>query len=405
MHVMAKRKMITGNSELMRNLNRTLIIKTIMERGKISRSEIENFTSLTMPTVMRIVESLMEEGLVIEVGKGSSSGGRRPTMLQMNPSSMYFIGVSVRRVLIVVLTDVSGNIISRYECHTKYDDTTETVLEQILHGFDHVIRSSGVNPSKLVAASIGLPGTKFKHKSLKSEYPFDNWANFDKKSWVDSAKFPCPVEIENIARLGALGELVFGIGQKERNFIYIFVDYGVGSGSVVNGKLFTGNNGVAGELGHMVINDGGYPCYCGNKGCLEMYCSTFAIINNILSDQKADPKLVQKLRLNKDFNYVIKAAHQGDELATRLIKDSARMLGIGISNIINLLNPAMIILGGELPDNYPEYMKISTPFISDGIFRNLANDVLITPSKLGNNSQVMGAVALAMAKVFDHMNH
>ncbi|MCL2035448.1 MAG: ROK family protein [Oscillospiraceae bacterium] len=398
------RKMVTGNSVFIRKMNRSLILKTIIENKSISRSGLEAQTSLALPTIMRIVSILIEEGLVVEVGKGDSSGGRKPTMLEMKSDCMYFIGVSVQRVTHVILTDVSGNIISGYHCDTTYDAKLESLLKQILEGIDIVISQSKVDPSKIKYAGIGIPGTKFKHEITSIDFPFYNaWADFDPLEWKESGKFPCPVEFENVAKLGALGEFLFGAAKNCSNFIYIFADCGIGAGIVADGKLFTGVNGVAGEFGHTVVELNGRICYCGNKGCLEMYCSSSSLINRFILDEQGDPVLKRKLRDTPDFSIFTSSAYSGDQAALKYIEESANVLGLGAAGLINMFNPPLVIIGGELPQKCPGYTEIVARSAKTAIFRECANKLSIISGSLNDKATVRGAAALAMAQVFDHV--
>ncbi|MCL1896617.1 MAG: ROK family transcriptional regulator [Clostridiales bacterium] len=396
-------KMVTGNPELIRKMNRSLIIKTIMENESISRSQLEVRTSLALPTIMRIVSDLIDEGLVAEVGKGDSSGGRRPVMLRMNTDGMYFIGAGVQRLFHVVLADISGNIIARHNCEMKFDTSSEIFLNQVTEGIDSVVAQSGIDAKKIRFAGIGIPATEFKYDYKGGLFLFDVWVDSAPEDWKGSGKMPCPVLFENNATLGALGELSFGLAKNSNNCIYIAADHGVGSGIVIDGKLFTGTDGVAGEFGHTVVKADGLSCYCGNKGCLEMYCSTSAIINRLLKDKNADPALKAQLAENPDFLLLKSAAYNGDNTAFKYIKESARILGIGIAGLINMFNPDMVIVGGELPESCPGYMDIVAQSAKSGIFRKSASEVDILESGLKSDAIVRGAVALAMAQVFDHI--
>ena len=396
-------KVVTGNPDLIRKMNRSLIIKTIMEKESISRSELEVQTSLALPTIMRIVSALIEEGLVEEVGKGDSSGGRRPVMLKMKSDSMYFIGVGLQRVLYVILADVSGNIIARYNKEMKYHGSIDLIIKQILEGINNVLAQSKIDISRLMFAGLGIPGTEVKQGYDKGINPYDTWVDTDPENWKETREFPCPIVFDNNATLGALGELSFGAARNCRNSIYLHADHGVGSGVVIDGNLYKGSHNVAGEFGHTIIDIDGQPCYCGNKGCLEMYCSTNAIINMLIKDKHADLALVKKLTKNPDFSLVRKAAYHGDKIALKYIEESARVLGMGIASLVNMFNPDKIIVGGELPESCPGYIDIVAESVKKGVFRNRAAEVEILTSELKSDAVVRGAVALAMAQVFDHI--
>jgi len=254
------KKNVTGNSELIRRINRGLIMDAIIELGCVSRTELARKVGLAMPTVMRIVESLIEEKIVIEVGQGNSSGGRKPTLFKLDPDCMYFIGACIQRKLKIVLSDAAGGIVCRDEMVGNYNNLSDGVLDQLVEGIERVIHRSGVPREKVAGAGIGTPGSLFKHCELIQDYPFVDWAQFDIAAWSRSEKLHYPVEFENIPKLGTLGEMRFGHGRDVRNFIYVYADSGVGSGIVADGKLYMGSSGVAGELGHVIVEAGGRPC-------------------------------------------------------------------------------------------------------------------------------------------------
>lgn len=396
------KRLLTGNSGLMRSINRNLIIETIMQRGCISRSEMEVSLGLALPTIIRIVDDLILEGLVIEIGKGDSSGGRKPVLLQINPDAMYFIGVSIQRKLKVVLADAVGTILDRYEVVGNYDNIAEDILEQILEGIHYIIRHSGVNEQKIACIGIGTPGTLFNYGDRIGNCPFKNWAEFDTNIWRESGRFKMPVEFENVAKLGALGELRFGYGKSEKNFIYVFTDYGIGAGIVSEGKLFTGTNGVAGEFGHTIVRQGGEKCYCGNSGCLEMYSATPAIVSK-LKKLSANEKTLLSTYIAQgdlDFSRIIMAIENGDELAIKVIVQAGEMLGIGIGNLVNIINPSMIVIGGELAESCPLYVDSARNTAKQGIFSKRADNIPMNVSQLGNDSVLLGAIALAMNKAY-----
>ena len=397
------KKSVTGNSELIRRINRDLVTNSIIELGCVSRTELARKVGLAMPTVMRIVESLIEEGIVIEVGQGNSSGGRKPTLLRLNQDSMYFIGACIQRKLKIVLSDAAGSIVCRHEVLGNYNNLSDNILDQIVEGVEQIIERSGVPREKIAGAGIGTPGSLFKHCDLIRDYPFVDWAQFDIDTWYSSDKLHFPVEFENIPKLGTLGEMRFGHGRNVRNFIYVYADFGIGSGIVADGKLYMGSKGVAGEFGHTVVEAGGRACYCGNKGCLEMYSASPAIVRELREKMKAGAPTLLKLMCSPEelnFSHVLDALKKNDHLTTAAFEQAGRMLGLGLANLINLFNPEMIIIGGELSD-CRIYVETAKRVAAEGIFLHKANDVRIVTSALAGDDLLKGAISLAMRKVFN----
>ena len=396
------KKGVTGNSELIRKINRGLVTNAIIDMGCVSRTELAAKVGLTMPTVMRIVESLIEEGIVIEIGQGNSSGGRKPTLLKLDPECMYFVGACIQRKLKIVLSDAAGNIVCRHEMLGNYNNISENILDQLVEGIERVIEMSGVPREKIAGAGIGTPGSLFKHCELIREYPFVDWAQFDIDTWYRSEKLHYPVEFENIPKLGTLGEMRFGHGRVVRNFIYVYADFGVGSGIVADGKLYMGSSGVAGEFGHTIVEAGGRACYCGNKGCLEMYSASPAIVRELREKMKTgEATILSRLSTPEELNFshVLEALKKNDHLTTAAFEQAGRMLGLALANLINLFNPEMIIIGGELSD-CRVYVESAKRAAAEGIFLHKANDVRIVTSALGGDDLLKGAISLAMRNVF-----
>ncbi|MGI6215623.1 MAG: ROK family protein [Christensenellales bacterium] len=389
----------TGNPELIRKINIDLIINLIIEFQPISRSEIAKRSGLALPTVMRIVDILIANEILVEVGPGDSTGGRKPTMIQMNESHTYYIGVCIQRKLKVVLANAVGKIISRHESVFNYQQMSANAFEQISSGIQSVINKANVNINNNCFIGIGTPGSSFKHTIMVDNFPFAKWATFDINKWLQENPLPYPAICENIPKLGAMAELRFGSGQNISNFIYIYADFGVGSGLVANGEIYMGSSGVAGELGHMIIEHDGVECYCGNRGCVEMYSSSLAILSNVRKAMSNYNFTVNGISdANKvQFPDALEELNQGNARVEKIFCEAGYYLGIAMANLINLFNPYMIIIGGELSD-CACYVQAAKNQALKHIFLHKAEHVIITTSKLGRDDLLKGAVALAMNK-------
>lgn len=399
---MMLRNSIKGNSEIMRKINTELVINQILADGHVSRSGLARELGLALPTVMRIVDDLLSKGIVVETGLGNSSGGRKPTMLEMNEAHSFYIGVCIQRKLKVVLANAVGKIISYYEKIFDYSDMDSVALDQINEGIRQVIQTAGVVIKDNCWIGLGTPGSNFKASNMTSDHPFSKWATFDRNSWMEEGKLPFPATSENISKLGALAELRFGRGSSVQDFIYIYADIGIGAGIVTNGQLYMGSNGVAGEVGHTVIEQNGRPCYCGNQGCLEMYSSSLVILEELrqLMRRKkicingiSDPAKIQ-------FSDALEAVQLGDEAICGIFQRAGKYLGIGLANLINLFNPQMIFIGGELSD-CACYVEAARESALSRIFLDRAHNVTIETSQLGHDDLLKGAIALAMDGQFN----
>jgi|LSQX01.2.fsa_nt_gb predicted NBD/HSP70 family sugar kinase/predicted transcriptional regulator len=384
-------KKTTGNAKLMREINQGLVLELIKQQGPISRTAIAKRLNLALPTVMRIVDQLLNEGLIIAEGLGDSSGGRPPVLFNINPQSRYLIGVDVKRRLTVILADLMGNKLHREEALTESIAEPAGVIEQISEMVKGIIAKTGVDVEKIAGIGIGTPGMNFKSGSLIESSAFYGWHHVDIQGLL-KGKFSFPVVVENVAKAGALGELWLGKGMGFSNFIYVFADFGVGSGIVVNGQLYRGMTGDAGEFGHTVVEIvDGRQCYCGNSGCLEMYTSIPAIL------KEAEEVLGQS---GVKFQDLVEEAHSGSDPVIEIFRRAGKYLGIGLANLINLYNPEAIILGGEISLFCPWYVESAREHAKKLIFSKRAQKVQILTTGIHEDAGAMGAVALVMNKIF-----
>ncbi len=384
-------KIVIGKPELLKRINRNSVIKLIFKQGKISRSEIAKKTKLALPSVMRIVDGLIEEGLVLDVGKGASKGGRKPNLISLNQDHLYIVGVEIAINVIVVLTDLSGRMIERWESPQMAYETPTKTLEAIKNAVDKLIKTHKIAIDKIAGIGIGTPGTNFKHHRSKSYAILKGWESIDAKAWFED-RYECPVYIDNVARTRTLGELWFGKGREVKNFIYIFVDQGVGCGIVNHSTIYEGANRVAGEFGHTVIEYQGRECYCGNHGCIEMYVSAGAIISEITE--------TLELNSNKKMTFEeIMTYEDREEVHTILIK-SAKILSVGIANLINIFNPQMILVGGTVPINSKVFTTVLLDEVSESIFSKSAVETEIELSEIEMTASGLGSVALVVNETF-----
>lgn len=399
-----KAKNITGNPELMREINRRLVLNLIRDNSPTSRSEIATQLNLALPTVVRLVDSLIEEQFVRETGKGDSSGGRKPVMLEINNESRYIIGVEICRITKAVIMDIGGNIIAKMNELTKAGKGPEVIIGQIISMIKRMMNSSGISTDKIKGIGIGTPGTNFKSGELIEDSVFKGWESVDIEKLVKS-KLEYPVFIDNIAKVLAIGELYLGEGKGIRNFISIFADYGVGSGIVIDGDLYRGKSNVSGEFGHTVVNINGEKCYCGNKGCLEMYTSIPAIIKAVTKEVKKGRSSCIADKISEygediDFQHIVDAQNQGDEVVNSILEKSGSIMGIGVANLINLYNPDMIIMNGEISRNCPVFIEAMKKTALKSVFSHEALNTVITISRHDETAGALGAAAMVMRKMF-----
>ena len=250
---------------------------------------------------------------------------------------------------------------------------------------------------------IGLPGLVDTGSGKLIIAPNLHWNGLPVRDlWMQ--KFNLPVFVENESNNGAMGEFFYGAAYGKSDFIYLGTGIGLGGGIVLNGKLFKGSQGFAGEIGHMKLNSDGEQCGCGDHGCWETYVGPRYItrkIKQILESGKQSiiPELVHHDLNQLTMDIVIEAAKSQDFIATETLKETGVQLGLGISNLANIFNPELIVMGGALSPASPWLIPIIKQSIEKHVLPPLINNLNIVPSKLGQDSNVMGAVALVLDNI------
>jgi len=380
-----------GSKSLLKNLNRSIVINMIREKGPISRVAIAKATGLERASITNIVNYLMRKKLIKEVGQDKSSGGRRPTFLDINYNHKTICGIKieVERILFG-LTNLKGRIISRSEEKFPRGSKSQEILELIINNIDRIIKSTD-----LLGIGIGVSGFVNLEKGISIYSPILNWKNVDLAKPLKE-RYRVPIFISNDVNTLTLAEKWYGAGKKYKNFICITVGEGIGSGIVVDGKFYVGAIGGAGEIGHICIDMNGPKCRCGETGCLEALASDYFLI------EEAKKAIAQgKGKFKKSTpKELLEAAKFGDVVAKDIFKRMGRNLGIGVKNAVNLLNPEAIIIGGERIDAYNFFSSTFKEAIKRHSFPEEAKKLDIILTELGEDGWIIGAATLVIRDFF-----
>ncbi|MFW5992437.1 MAG: ROK family transcriptional regulator [Halanaerobiaceae bacterium] len=268
---------ITGNMDLMRELNTKHILQALRRQSPISRSEIVERTNLTAATVSRIVNKLMEFNLIKEKGFGQSRGGRRPILLELNTEALLTIGIDIEMDEVNgVIIDLDGKILAKKRAANRGNVSEENIL-QLVKGIIYYLLDTADNTDSITGIGIGMHGLVDYARGISIYPPAFGWTNTPVAEPL-KREFDLPVIMENNVRALTLGENWFGAARKLRDFICLKVGPGIGSGIFTDGKLFRGTSNSAGEIGHTMVDEDGPLCTCGNYGCLESLASIPAIV-------------------------------------------------------------------------------------------------------------------------------
>ncbi|HHT06832.1 MAG TPA: ROK family transcriptional regulator [Hydrogenispora sp.] len=390
-----------GNKTLIKDLNRALVLYHLRRHGPLSQAEIAQQTKLSPSTLSKITEELKERKMIKEVGEGPSKGGRKPVFLEFNYDYGYAIGIKieVKRVTIV-LTDLKAQILDKNEMKFDYGTSSDEVIALIIEGITELTARNKGEDRHWLGVGIGVSGLVNKQKGELIYSRLLGWNRVPFRKILQE-KFSVPVYVDNDVNVYTLAELTYGYGQDLNNFILVISGVGIGAGFVFNRQIYRGEFGGAGEVGHMVIFPEGKNCYCGRQGCLEAHAGEKYIIEEtkrLLSADKDSPLYAERSSLT--IERVLAAAEQGDHHARKALYTAGRNLGIGLVNLINIVNPAAIILSGE-NINGIEYMKPGLDeVINENFFNQYCKAFDIRISELGEDAWVIGAATLVINQQF-----
>ncbi|WP_186575969.1 ROK family transcriptional regulator [Aquibacillus kalidii] len=397
-----------GSFQWMKSLNKSIILNEIRKNGPISRAQLAKDIKLTPPTVGSIVKELIEQGIVKESEQGTSQGGRKPTMLVINNEEFYIIGIDAGPSdLEFILSDLAGNIVTHVITEIELGITKEKFLSDLKQGITEILNKHSTIEEKIIGIGVAMHGVVDVDTGTSLFAPILNLRDIPIKEELEK-EFNFTIKVENDARSLALAELWFGLDSDVSSMIAVNIGRGIGAGIIINGKLYRGENNIAGEIGHMTIDINGEKCQCGNNGCLQTVASGPAIIDKVKSElAKGTESMIGSL-IDSDFplsgELVHRAALQGDELAIKVLHDTGRFLGVGLTNLIHVFNPSKIIIGGGVSKAGNFILDPLKQTIAVSALTSETKGTVVVESKLGEHATAKGAVALLLVELFDVSN-
>jgi glucokinase-like ROK family protein len=398
-----KEHFLSSDESRKSSLLKKRIIQYLIISGESSIADISKEIEMSIPTATKLVMELLEEEFVLDSGKQNTNGGRRPNIYGINPESGYFVGVDVQRQLIMIATiDLNGKMIDEHtNIPYKLQNTPES-LDELCATISTYIDSLPVERSKILQVGINLSG----RINTASGYSHSFFC-FDEQplSLLIEQKIGIPVVLENDSRAMAYGEYMAGIVKGEKNVIFINVNWGLGSGLILDGKLYYGKSGYSGEFGHISALDNEIICGCGKKGCLETEASGFAM-QRILKEKYEQGSTtiladILKERGEVSLSDFVDAVLKEDMLAIEIVEHIGINLGRWLAGLINLFNPELVIIGGPLSLTQ-DYIQLPIKSALKKYSLNLVNqDTKLKISKLGERAGLIGACLLSRSKTLD----
>jgi predicted NBD/HSP70 family sugar kinase len=407
------------NAKLVKVHNRALVLKLIQQHEFISRKEISEITGLTQATITKITNALISQGLVVEKGTDAQAQGwgRKPIGLSINKEKHKIISVFLgRSVMRAAVCDLAGNILAKTEeFKNMYIEQGKAIEDEVIRFIDRVIEGSNVDTSNLLGIAIAAPGPINAKKGIllgapgsllkMSEAPFD-WRNVNLAEIVRE-RFRVDVFTDNEANVSALGESWFGKGIGVSNFVLYSVGLGIGSGVIIDGMLYRGEDDVVSEIGHITIDYHGERCVCGNIGCLEMYGSFIKLVESYRLKRgipSGDVAKEDRMEVIREIEDIFQKVKEGDTYAEAAVREISSILGIGAVSLANIFSPEMIIINGNDVGNAD--LSLMVPVIQEsvreGAFSVIANKVKVLNSSLGKDIHLYGGVALVLQDFFSH---
>jgi predicted NBD/HSP70 family sugar kinase len=378
-----------GSLASLRRLNRRRVINALRQHGRISRAEIARRTGLSRSTVSSLVSELQSDGLVVEREEPGAAhgeqGGRPPILLSFDASAGAAVGIDFgHRHVRVAVADLSSTILAERAEPLDTDHAAQEGLDVAIELIDEALAEAGVDRSRVIGAGLGLPGPIDQGDGvIGSSAILPGWVGVAAAEEV-RGRLDVPVVVDNDANLGALAEFTRGAGRGATDLVYLKVSSGIGAGLILGGRLYRGWGGMAGELGHVLVDPEGAVCRCGNRGCLETAASTGALLE-MLRRSHGELTVPEMLALARD----------GDLGCRRVIADAGRVVGSAAAFVFNVLNPQRLVVGGDL--------AAAGDLLLDGVRSSVrlaalpaaADAARVVAGVLGDRAQVLGALALA----------
>ena len=380
-----------GSPPSLRAPNRLRVLQALQVLGVTSRADLARRTGLSRSTVSTIVAGLQAEGIVVDRDpdpdvRVAGGGGRPPALIALDPGAGLAIGIDFgKRHLAVALADLSHELVAEEWRDMPDDYAAEEGMERAAELVELLLDGAGAESGRVLGVGMGLPGPVHRSGVVGSSAILPGWAGTHAAERM-GARLDMKVWLRNDANLGALAESVWGAGRGVGGLVYLKLATGIGAGIVLDGRLFEGAGGTAGEIGHTSLDETGDICRCGSRGCLETYASGTAIAS----------LLSRSLGETLTLDDVLERAVRGEPGCRRALADAGRHIGAAVADLCNLINPERIVVGGSMAVAGDMLLDPLREAVGLRAIPSAAEDVQIVPGELGERAELLGAVALVL---------
>ncbi|MBW5397479.1 ROK family transcriptional regulator [Brachyspira pilosicoli] len=380
----------------MQEMNRYLIIKLLMQLGICSRVELSKLSGLKQATITNIINDFIKIGLVSEIGPKNGIKGRRSIAISLNSDNYKFIGVRLtRRYITVGLFDIAGKsyLVREYKFNVNDGvNNTLKIIETSVHGILNEYSNDNI-----IAIGISLPGPFIRTTGIITVNEFPGWEQVLVEDYFNNI-FHIPVFLEHDAKAGVMACWYMNkYNNVNKTLAYVIAGHGIGVGVIVDGKLLRGSTGTFGEIGHTSIDFNGPLCACGSRGCLENYCSTIALSRRIKNALELGAK--SSLSIDFTFSDIVEAYKNKDDLTVKEVNKNIEYFSVGIVNLVNMVNPDVIIIGDEMVNFGDNFLNILKSNVSKRIIPDLYKKLDIRLGNFAEDEVLIGASIVAVESI------
>ena len=390
-----------NNPESKNSALKQAILGKFISEGTESIADISREIGTSILTITKLVGELIDEGLIEEVGKLGTTGGRRPSIYGLNPSAGFIVGVEIRwHHISMAITNFKGEIVDFQEDIPYTLESTEESFRAFCTFLKQIVDKTGIDRTKVLAYGFNLSGRVNNETGFSLSYFISEHRPI---SLVFKEELGTCVFVENDSRAMTYGEYICGIADEEKNMLFLNVTWGLGMGMIIDGKLSYGKSGFSGEIGHFPMLDNEKICQCGKIGCLETGASGSAAHRLVMEKLAEGRASILSDTLKKNgcitLDDIILALNEEDVLAIEVIEEIGRTLGRAIAGLINLFNPELVVIGGKV-SAAKDYLMLPLKSAVQKHSLNMINrDTTIKFSKLGKKCGPIGACMLSRSKM------
>src|SRR5947209_3798072 len=389
---------------LIRSINQSVLLNLIRANGPISRPQLATLSGLSQVTVIKITNALIDRHLILEKDYAESTGGRRAGLLEIDPEGGFAVGLIPQQYsLTAVILNLNSDLVYSQQWNITLLDNYPQAIDLFVQCIEELFSNSGLPREKIIGVGLGMGGLIDAERGWCIDSWMMNWRNVEISQPLED-RLGIPVFLDNDVNCLAVYEKLFGQGQPYHHFLVVAIGGGVGLGIVINGDLYRGAFGGAGEFGHTAVTTEGRRCVCGNRGCLETYISDSGIVKNYLEYVHTTTYSLEGSIHEPTTFEVVERARNGDEAAIAAFQRAGILLGVSLANLVNIFNPEGVVLSGPNTDASmlagDLLLEPMGQAFKQHLFSQIGKDLHFRVERLGFESWARGAGSLVLRHFF-----